>query len=334
MGLKTQSFTKEEAIVLLSSVTNFHNWLSNNVERHVRSALGIKPQELEDTFINLEQLRSNFSNPPSNVESNLLPLLKKVIIYSRRQEAFNVEDRSGRTFNHELKVRLEEKLRLFSSIIDQDWFKKTEVFNCPKITDFLSIQHAELILRVNVGPHQRKRIYDEKFNILNAPSEFIPDLKYYRDACELRGLPLCVAYVDIDDFKEFNTEYGEPRVDRDILPRFMTALEAHIYSHGHAYRYGGDEYVILLPNINSLQAAQFLKSFQDRLKNLKFFEIKKFIAVSIGIFEVSENCIQTDREVEERAASAKKCSKNSGKNCIATYQKECFEDEDLYVIRT
>lgn len=334
MASKAQSFTNEEAKELLSSVIQFKDWLSYKVQSHVRSALGITPQELVDTSSKLDELRSNFSNCPFEVELSLLPLLKKVIIHSRRVEAFNIEDRSGRTFNHELKVRLEEKLRLFSSIIDQDWFKKTEVFNCPKITDFLSIQHAELILRVNVSPHQRKRIYDEKFNILNAPSEFIPDLKYYRDACELRGLPLCVAYIDIDDFKEFNTEYGEPRVDRDILPRFMSALEAHVYSHGHAYRYGGDEYVILLPNMNSFQAAQFLKSFQDNLENLKFFEIKKRIAVSIGIFEVSENCIQTDHEVEERAASAKKFAKKNGKNCIATYKKESFADEALYVIRT
>lgn len=329
-----QSFTNEEAKELLSSVINFDNWLSNNVERHVRSALGIKPQELVDTFSNLQQLRSNFSSSPFDVESSLLPLLKKVIIHSRRMEAFNIENRSGLTYNHELRVRLEEKLRLFSSVIDQDWFKKTKVFNCPKIIDFLSIQHAERSLGVNMSPHQRQRIYDEKFNILNAPSLFIPDLKYYRDACELRGLPLCVAYMDIDDFKEFNTEYGEPRVDTDILPWFMTALEAHIYSHGHAYRYGGDEYVILLPNMYSLQAAQFLKSFQDSLEKLKYFQIKKCIAVSIGIFEVSENCIQTDHEVEERAASAKKFAKKNGKNCIATYKKESFADEDLYVIRT
>jgi len=34
------------------------------------------------------------------------------------------------------------------------------------------------------------------------------------------------------------------------------------------------------------------------------------------------------------AASAKKFAKKNGKNCIATYKKESFADEDLYIIRT
>ena len=326
-------FTSEQANILRSSVADFNNWLSRNVDHHVRSALGIQPQELVDTFSNLRLLTSSLSNHPFMVESNLLPFLKKAIIHARRAEAFNIENRSGFTFNPDLRLRLEEKLRLFSSVMSQEWFKNTVVFDCPKIIDFLSIQHAERSLNMNRSPHQVQRSYDEKFGILNAPTLFIPDLKYYRDACELRGLPLCAAYMDIDDFKEFNTEYGEPRVDRDVLPRFMTALEAHIYSHGHAYRYGGDEYIILLPNMSSSRAANFLKSFQKNLEQLKYFQIKKYTTVSIGIFEVSENCIQTDREVEECAASAKKFAKKNGKNCIATYKKESFADEDLYVIK-
>lgn len=323
-------FTREEKKVLISSILHFKNWLLEHVQNPVKNALEIQPQELKDTFANLGKLNNQLVTTQTVVEPIYLSLLKKVIIYARREEAFKVEDRSKCTFNHNLRQSLEEELRLFSSIISGDWFKETEVFNCPKIIDFLSIKHAERYFNTNKNLHQR--IYDEKFGILNAPTLFLPDLKHYRDSCGLRGVPLCVAYMDIDDFKEFNTAYGEPRVDRDVLPRFMTALETHIYSHGYAYRYGGDEYIILLPNIFSSPAAEFLKPFQKDLQELKYFDIEKRIAVSIGIFEVSENCIQTDHEVEERAASAKKFAKEKGKNCIATYKKESFADEDLQII--
>jgi hypothetical protein len=47
--------------------------------------------------------------------------------------------------------------------------------------------------------------------------------------------------LDIGLFKDFNTAFGEPRVDRDVLPIFMSELEAHIYWHGYAYKFGGDE---------------------------------------------------------------------------------------------
>ena len=52
---------------------------------------------------------------------------------------------------------------------------------------------------------------------------------------------------NIDKFKDFNTKYGETQIDVRLLPRFMAALEAHVYSRGFAYRFGGDEYVVLLP---------------------------------------------------------------------------------------
>lgn len=325
-------FTREEATRLKLIIIRFSNWLCERIKNPVKGALGIQPQELKDTFANLGKLKTQLATPQAEVEPNLLPFLKKTIIHARREEAFKVEDRSRCTFNHNLRQDLEKELRFFTSIMSQDWFKDTEVFNCPKIIDFLSIQHAEKNLKTNRNLQQARRIYDEKFGILNAPALFIPDLRHYRDSCELRGLPLCVAYMDIDDFKEFNTAYGEPRVDRDVLPRFMAALENHTYFHGHAYRYGGDEYMILLPNISSSQAAEFLKSFQKDLQELEYFDIKKRITVSIGIFEVSENCIQTDCEVEERAASAKNFAKVQGKNCIATYKKESFADEDLQVI--
>ena len=52
---------------------------------------------------------------------------------------------------------------------------------------------------------------------------------------------LAVAFLDIDDFKRFNSDYGETKVDRNLLTRFMQVLEAHVYHHGFAYRQGGKE---------------------------------------------------------------------------------------------
>ena len=89
----------------------------------------------------------------------------------------------------------------------------------------------------------QERAYDEKFQLLHAPTLFLPDLSYYRTICELRAVPVSVAYIDIDDFKSFNTRYGETQVDRDVLPRFMGTLEAHLFFHSFAQHIllSGDE---------------------------------------------------------------------------------------------
>ena len=308
-------------------IIKYKNWLAKNVDAPINTILGIRPKEIGKIFEDLILLRDYLSKTPSDykiptdyIETECLPLLKKAIIHTRRSEAYNIEKRSGFTFNHDLRIRLENELKPFKNLMSSNWFKNTQLPRFPKLTDFISIQHAETHLKKEQKLSLHKRIYDEKFHILNAPSLFLPDLSYYRITCELRKLSLCVAYIDIDDFKQFNTEFGEPIVDRDILPSFMSALEAHVYHHGHAYRYGGDEYVVLLPNMSSLQACQFLESFQNKLENLKFFKINKRLEVSIGILEVSENDIETDREIEDKAAKAKNFAKESQKNCIAAYK--------------
>ncbi len=327
-------FTGEERSVLRSYVINYHNWLARNVDAPVKHALGHQPQELVDIFTKLILLRNRLNTSTTvDLEPEFLPLLKTAIIHSRRTEAFDIEKRSELTFNHDLRTKLEERLSLLSAVISQDWFINTQSSNSPRITDFLSIHYSEEFIKKNNGPQLSDRDYDEKFHILGAPSLFLPDLAYYRVTCDFRGIPLCVAYLDIDDFKQFNTKYGEPRVDRDVLPKFMSALEAHVYYHGHAYRFGGDEYTVILPNMSSSQAIDFMKSFQTKLRELPYFAIDERTEISAGIFEVSENSIQTDREVEERAAFAKNFAKNNGKNCIATFKDQDYENNAVYVVQ-
>ena len=80
---------------------------------------------------------------------------------------------------------------------------------------------------------------------------FLPDLHYYRSKCGARDLPVAIAFMDIDKFKDFNTTVGHTDVNRHVLPVFMGSVEAHIYGHGYAYRMSGDEYALLMPNADA-----------------------------------------------------------------------------------
>ena len=329
-----QLLRSNEIDLLCNTVVEYRNWLVNNVKIPVRGLLRITPPELENAIVELSQLEDLLKDKPSGeINPTLLPILKRAIIHIRRLKASDIEKRSGFTSKHDLRTIITEELNTFSAIMSQDWFKSVEMRGSLKITDFLSIQHAEGILRGQTKMQLNERTYDEKFHILNAPDLFLPDLVYYRITCELRSVPLCVAYLDIDDFKDFNTRYGEPRVDRDVLPGFMSALESQVYSHGYAYRFGGDEYISILPNMSASKAIIFFKSFQNVLRGLDYFQIKERTEVSIGIVEVSEESSQTDLEIKQAAAHAKDVAKRSGKNCIATYKGQSLADEDIYVIK-
>jgi diguanylate cyclase (GGDEF)-like protein len=141
-----------------------------------------------------------------------------------------------------------------------------------------------------------------------------------------------VAFTDIDDFKALNTRYTESVVDRDLLPKIMRTIEVHVYSHGWAYRFGGDEYLLLLPNMDLKVAGDFLQTLQERLGSLEFQGIHERIAFSIGLCLVTPDSFLTDREVQEKANRAMQHAKQVSKNCIATFKGEFFGDEDLYVM--
>jgi diguanylate cyclase (GGDEF)-like protein len=313
-------------------VFQYQSWFKMHISDLVFSKLTIVPREVELIETQLDHLFNELHNTElTEISTEFLPLLKAIVIHERRTIAFDIEMRSSFTFNHELRITLDKELEDINDIMNDGWFEKTEMQILPKVTDFLSVQHAEKLLFENSLFHFKERIFDEKFHILTAPALFIPDLDYYRLTCSLRNNPINVAYLDIDDFKQFNTKYGEPRIDRDVLPKFMSALESHVYSHGHAYRFGGDEYVVLLPNMKNSTAITFMNDFQSKLLNLSFFEIPDKLTVSIGLFEVVENSIQTDMEVVERAAYAKKIAKEKGKNRIASYSKHGYKDEDVSI---
>jgi diguanylate cyclase (GGDEF)-like protein len=212
-----------------------------------------------------------------------------------------------------------------------DWFRSTEALRVPHLTEFLAIKFVEEMHKPAHALQERE--YDEKFHILQAPALFMKDLRYFREKCELRWSGLLTAYLDVDDFKGFNTRYGETKVDRDLLPRFMELMESHVYTHGFAYRYGGDEYVLLLPNMSLDLGIGFIQEFQRKLGMVTYRGIAEKATVSIGALYVPADCFLTEREIEDRANRAKNFAKKSGKNCIATYRDGYYEDADLAVVK-
>ena len=60
------------------------------------------------------------------------------------------------------------------------------------------------------------------------------------------GQPLCCVLIDLDDFKRVNDELGHPAGDA-LLRRVADALRAEVRPYDQVARYGGDEFVLVLP---------------------------------------------------------------------------------------
>jgi diguanylate cyclase (GGDEF)-like protein len=287
-------------------------------------------QLIEGTPSESVDLAALFASPSAAGVGNT-PLFKQILLRYRRQQAARTEGYREKTFHAEIIQTLEEAINALDAVVGTDWFQEVEPLRLPRAKDFLPIQYIEqsAMGQSELAPRQ----YDEKFHILQAPTLFLPDLACFRGKCEVRDAPLTVAFLDIDDFKGFNSAHGETKVDRNLLPRFMQTLEAHVYHHGFAYRQGGDEYLVLLPSLSKALALAFLDELRCKLAALQYPDIGGAPTVSIGMCCAEPDCPLTDRELRDRANHAKKFAKDHGKNRIATYEGPRLVPEDLRVVR-
>lgn len=313
-------FSKSVAKLLSGCVERFRRAFEQDVVEALESQFrGVRPAEVKDALEELSLLERQLTvrTNPVVVHDGHSRLLKRIVLEERRRAAEAIDLPLQKAVDATLIRQLRAKVRPFDALMSEPWFLDTKTAHIPKLTDYLSVRYAERLLSEKV--EQLPREYDEKFHILEAPSLFFPDLAYYRARCRLRERAIAVAYMDIDDFKSFNTRYTETKVDLDVLTPFMEAIEAHIFIHGHAYRFGGDEYVVLLPNITRQWAIEMLQRLQEQLSRANYKGIEDPPTVSIGVCMVGPECWLTDREVLECANAGKATAKEKGKGSIAVH---------------
>jgi diguanylate cyclase (GGDEF)-like protein len=274
---------------------------------------------LRQRCANIERdIEAGLATGSINIDDRESPLLKLAVLKNRRDLATVLERQRQRTFHPQILERLDAQLKPYDDLMYEHWYEDSHTERLPRLTDFMSLQAALESLGDSLSFSERQ--FDEKFEILQAPTLLQRDLACYRAHCELREVSLAVAYLDIDHFKQrFNTPYGETIIDRNVLPRFMMCIEAFVFGRGHAYRYGGDEYALLLPGVGQQAAEDALDDLRRRVADLEYVRVKATTTISIGLCVVAPDCFLTNAEVEHRAEEAKNFAKNAGRNRIAAY---------------
>jgi diguanylate cyclase (GGDEF)-like protein len=327
-------FTRAEARAIAERVGRFAEAFKRDVGDVLAAQFrGCQPPEVAEALGQLailqRQLEARDSSGKVKVHDGHAALLKRLIVDERRRVAEEIDLPLQRAVEGQLIRMLRREIGSIEYLMEAPWFESAVPQRLPRLTDYLSIRHAEAsVAELELAP----RTYDEKFHILEAPSLFLPDLRHYRRRCAFRGVPIAVAYLDIDDFKEFNTRHTESTVDLNVLVPFMEAIEAHVFSHGHAYRFGGDEYVLTLPNQDADAAATFLRGLQARIAHAPYRGMHRAPTVSIGLAVVDVDCFLTDREIQARANLAKNHAKRTNKGGIASYAGILFREADLAMI--
>lgn len=104
------------------------------------------------------------------------------------------------------------------------------------------------------------------------------------------SLPLSVLFIDIDDFKRFNDTYGHKVGDR-VLAMVGESLRRCIRKIDSVGRYGGEEFLVVLPHTARQNAMKIAKKISREIKEAssKKDSLPEGVTVSIGVAELDQS---------------------------------------------
>jgi diguanylate cyclase (GGDEF)-like protein len=127
---------------------------------------------------------------------------------------------------------------------------------------------------------------------------------------------LSISVVDVDHFKDVNDTYGHP-VGDEVLRQVASQLRNHVRHPDIVGRYGGEEFLILLPSSDSSAAAEqamrLCKQLRETVVHINNNEHTLSITVSMGIAQFQHG-VDTWDSLLNRADNAMYEAKNNGRD--------------------
>ncbi|MFL0798721.1 MAG: GGDEF domain-containing protein [Cellvibrionaceae bacterium] len=134
--------------------------------------------------------------------------------------------------------------------------------------------------------------------------------------CRSHAIERIIVIFDIDHFKKVNDSLGHLYGD-EVLLRVAQTAEKMFRVDDWLFRYGGEEFIIILHDVNLTSAHSILERFRKAIEDLHFPALEG-VTVSIGFSELEHSLPMNDNL--EHADKALYYSKNNGRN-----QTHCYE---------
>jgi diguanylate cyclase (GGDEF)-like protein len=134
-----------------------------------------------------------------------------------------------------------------------------------------------------------------------------------------RGTPCSVAMIDIDWFKRINDGYGHPAGD-EVLRTVAITVFANIRANDRFGRYGGEEFLLVLPDTARDEARPIVERLRAMIAELDWnaFAIDMAVTISAGMATLAPD--DSSDAILGRADRALYAAKAGGRNRIATDQ--------------
>lgn len=173
--------------------------------------------------------------------------------------------------------------------------------------------------------HKQEKIYLEELSRKDFLTSLYNHKSFYEDFNNQIAVNKLVAvlFCDLDRFKQVNDHYGHTIGDQ-VLKESAALIKEKINNLGKVYRYGGEEFAILLPEKNVTEALTIAEEIREEFldcQELQQYAAQFPISISIGIASYPEDG-QEMETIITKADKAMFYSKANGRDQCNRYQEE------------
>ena len=180
------------------------------------------------------------------------------------------------------------------------------------LRDITDRKRSEEVLEESKQRYLELSIIDDLTRLYNS-RHFYAQLEKEIERSNRYEQPLTILLLDLDDFKMFNDTYGHVEGDY-VLSRLGEVIKRCLRETDSAYRYGGEEFTVILPMTTSEEGIVTAKRIQTELKKEVFCPAgqKVHLTVSTGLseYKLKEEMKAFVHRVDQLMYDAKKNGKD------------------------
>ena len=179
---------------------------------------------------------------------------------------------------------------------------KKALISLEKLQDALEIKNLELEKMSNT---------DKLTNLFNR-HKLDESLKYELNRFKRTNMPFGLIILDVDFFKAVNDNFGHNIGDK-VLIDICSVLTKNVRSSDILGRWGGEEFLIIVPNVNEKDLYLFAQKLRTEIESHNFFTVgKKTCSFGVTVSRIEDS----ETSIVSRADKALYKAKNSGRNRV------------------
>ena len=216
------------------------------------------------------------------------------------------------------------KLEYLDSNIYQVISKYVEIDGKPYVMELINVMNSDAVMDEDGRNELIKQLSGYNRELYTDALTGIYNRRYYEERIRNSNMSAGVAMIDLDDFKIYNDTFGHDAGDL-VLTTVVGIIKDNVRRTDMLIRMGGDEFLLVMPDIGEQAFADKLNQIQEKVHSSKVPGYSQLrISVSIGgvLSGIGNTVEQAIRKADQFMYQAKTC-----KNMVVTEHDEQLKEQ-------